>query len=95
MTPDILGTDEKTPKEKTPHLKISIMISPGYGEARCIDDISEETVIKAIRNDIAAFDEAFQKDFGNSKLTDFERGVLRTYLWWRTKKYVREFSLVW
>jgi hypothetical protein len=93
MTPDLFGTDRKPETgEKTPHLKISILVSQGYGEARCIDDVSDHTAILAIRNDIDAFDEAFQRDFCNSKLTKSEKDVLRTYLWWRTKKHTIGFS---
>lgn len=96
MTPDLFGTDRKPitdlpGREKTPHLTISVLVSPGYGEAHCINEVSEETTILAIGNDIEAFDVAFQKEFGNSKLTKCEKDVLRTYLWWRTKKYTRSF----
>ena len=93
MTPDLFGTDRKPETgEKIPHLTISVRVSQGYVEDRCIGDVSEETTILAIGNDIDAFDDTFQKEFGNSKLTKSEKDVLKTYLWWRTKRYVRTFG---
>lgn len=40
---------------------------------------------KAVDEDIAAFDEFF-RSIGNENLVPSEWAILKTYLWWKTKK---------
>jgi len=74
-----------------PRLSVSVVTST-LENVRPTYDLSEETVIKAIENDIDSFNESFSMDFGNEELTASERMILKAYLWWRTKRYFSQYS---
>ena len=72
-------------------MNLSILVSKGLGTVD-IKELSEETVIRAIENDIEEFNIEFSGTLNNTPLTGIESDILRTYLWWRTKRYIREFN---
>ena len=72
-------------------MNLSILVSKGLGTFD-INDVSDETVIRAIENDIEEFNFEFSRKLNNTQLTGIETDILRTYLWWRTKRYIREFN---
>lgn len=76
-------------EQKTPHLRLAV-VSAG-NNVHDVYDLSEETVIAAIENDINLFDGTFSGSFGNDPLTIHERMILKAYLWFRTKGYYRQY----
>lgn len=57
-----------------------------------LENLSDETVISTIKNDIKDFNEYFTNELNNDSLTTNEKDILKIYLWWKTKKDNRCFK---